>query len=328
MTGKSEIPVVSIIVPVFNVADYIEPGLDSLIDQDFAHPYEIILVDDASTDGSLEACRRYAETYPGRISLIECQENSGVSIARNLGLDRACGQYLAFFDPDDLLPPETLSRLYAAAERHRADIVKGNLILFDEQVRKPASDEVRQTTFVKDEAVLTTLYEHRQIRGHIAGKLLRRDRFGQIRFPVGVRMAQDLLYFSDVFAQARTLVLLSEAVYYYRKHEAGSTGRKYQKGSYVDWLDAVEKTGEFAVSDGQRRAHRGLLLRSITQIAREVRKIPPDLAGPALHEIEKRLRRWQINLTQLMLQDRLGLRALSRYVKLQHALARIRQNLS
>lgn len=328
MTDSNELPEISVVVPVFNVAKYIKPGLESLIDQDFEKPYEIILIDDASTDGSIDICKEYAANYPEGIILIENQDNAGVSVARNLGIDRARGKYLAFFDPDDILPLEAFSRLYAAAEKHQADIVKGNLTLFDEQTRKPAPDEVRSTTLLEGEAVLTALYEHRLIRGHIAGKLLRRDRLGAIRLPVGVRMAQDLLYFSEVFSRARSLVLLAEDVYWYRKHGTGSTGRKYEKGSYIDWLDAVEKSGEFAASSDQRRAHKNLLLRSMTQIARETRKISPELARSVLSEIERRCRRWKINLSQLLLRDRLGLRSISRYIKLKLALARIRQNLS
>jgi len=328
MPSSATKPAVSVIVPVFNVGQYIEQGLDSLLEQNFRQGYEVILIDDASTDGSVDVCKRYVGDYPDRFTLVECEVNSGVSVARNLGLDRAKGRYLAFFDPDDILPPQALSRLFAAAERHQADIVKGNLVLFDERERKPAPDSVETTKLLEGDEVLTALYEHSQIRGHIAGKLLRRDRLGEIRLPVGVRMAQDLLYFSEVFARARSLVLLDEDVYHYRKHGTGSTGRKYEKGSYIDWLDAVEKTGEFAASMRQRRAYRGLLLRSITQIAREARKISPVLARPVLQEIEKRVQRWDLNLRQLLLRDRLGLRSLSRYVKLQLALVKIRQNLS
>ena len=328
MPGKSATPAISVIVPVFNVGQYIAQGLDSLLQQDIQQSYEVILIDDASTDGSIDVCRRYAADYPERFTLIECEVNSGVSVARNLGLDQARGRYLAFFDPDDMLPPQALSKLFAAAERYQADIVKGNLLLFDERERKPAPDRVRVTELLEGEAVLTALYQHSRIRGHIAGKLLRRDRLGEIRLPAGVRMAQDLLYFSEVFSRARSLVLLAEDVYEYRKHGTGSTGRKYEKGSYIDWLDAVEKSGEFADSLRQRRAYRGLLLRSITQIARETRKISPALARPVLQEIETRMQRWDLNLQQLLLRDRLGLRSLSRYVKLRLALVKIRQNLA
>ena len=324
----SDTPLVSIIVPVFNVADYIDDGLHSILQQDFPGAYEVILIDDCSTDGSIDICRRYASDHAGIFYLIECEKNAGVSAARNLGLERARGRYLMFVDPDDVLPPSAISSLFEAAEKYTADIVKGNLVLFDEQGRKPAPDRVPRTTLLEGEDVLTALYEHRRIRGHIAGKLLRRDRFGEVRLPVGVRMAQDLLYFSEVFAQARSLVLLNEDVYFYRKHGSGSTGRKYVKGSYVDWLDAVESSGRFASSPRQKRMHKSLMLRTMTQIARECRKIPAAHAAQVLDLIDMKCAQWELGLVSLLMRHRLGLRDMSRYIKMRLAIRRIRKNLS
>ena len=327
-TDTSHQPSLSVIVPVFNVAPYIEQGLMSIVQQEFTETYEIIVIDDCSTDGSVEVCRQFALDYPKKIRLIESEANAGVSAARNLGLDRALGRYVVFFDPDDILPPTALVSLFEAAEEFNADIVKGNLILFDENYRRPASDQVRATTIVTGDDVLTTLFEHARVRGHIGGKMYRREKFGKLRFTVGVRMAQDLLFFSELFGEARSLVLLNQEVYYYRKHQSGSTGGKYQRGSYIDWLGAVERSGGFASGGDQKRAHKSLLVRTMTQIARESRKIPPDSAKPVLETIEQKCRQWNIRLFHLILVDRLGLRSISRYIKLQLALRQIRRNLS
>ena len=330
MTGAAtcnQEPVLSVIVPVFNVAEYIDEGLASINNQDFDHAYEVILIDDCSTDNSIEACRRFTAQYPDKFVLLESEQNAGVSVARNRGLERARGRYLVFVDPDDLLPAAALSRMFAAAESYGADVVKGNLILFDENGRRPAPDQVHSTSLITGENVLTALLEHERVRGHIGGKMYRRDKFGALRFPIGVRMAQDLLFFSELFAAAQSLVLLNEEVYFYRKHQTGSTGRKYQKGSYVDWLGAVEKSGKFAISKRQQRAHKNLLVRTMAQIARECRKIPAGNAAPVLSAIEEKCRQWNIGLFRLMAVDRLGLRTISRYIKLQLALRQIRRNL-
>jgi glycosyltransferase involved in cell wall biosynthesis len=327
-TQSSTDLMLSIIVPVFNVAPFVEQGLMSIVEQDFAHAYEVILIDDCSTDGSIEVCRQFALDYPGKIRLIESEVNSGVSAARNLGLGRAQGRYIVFFDPDDILPPTALASLFEAAEQYDADIVKGNLVLFDENYRRPATDQVHTTALVTGDHVLTALFDHARVRGHIGGKMYRRDKFGKFRFPVGVRMAQDLLFFSELFGEARSLVLLNREVYYYRKHQTGSTGRKYEKGSYIDWLGAVEKSGEFASGPEQKRAHKSLLVRTMAQIARECRKIPPGSAAPVLDTIEQKCRQWNIRLFDLIVIDRLGLRSISRYIKLQLALRQIRRNLS
>jgi glycosyltransferase involved in cell wall biosynthesis len=327
MNDSSEV-MVSIIVPIFNVAAYLDEGLQSMLEQHFSKHFEVILVDDCSTDGGVETCRRYAAAHEDRVTLVECAQNGGVSVARNIGLERARGRYLMFVDPDDLLPPEALANLFEAAEQYGADITKGNLVLFSEHDRRPAPDSVSSRRMVSGADVLTELYEHSVIRGHVGGKLFRRDKFGALRLPVGVRMAQDLLYFSEMFAAADSLLLIENEVYEYRKHGTGSTGRKYEKGSYIDWLDAVEASGKFARTPRQKRAHKKLLLRSLVQIARECRKIPASSAASVLAVIVRKCREWQLGLLNIVIVDRLGLRSISRYIKLQLALRQIRRNLS
>jgi glycosyltransferase involved in cell wall biosynthesis len=87
---------VSIVVPAFNVASYIEESLESISNQDFKHGYEVFLIDDFSTGGSLEICRRHANSYPDKFGLIESKTNAGASVARNLGLEQARGRYLMY----------------------------------------------------------------------------------------------------------------------------------------------------------------------------------------------------------------------------------------
>jgi glycosyltransferase involved in cell wall biosynthesis len=326
--SNADEPMVSIIVPVFNVAPYLREGLESLLAQDFTHSSEVILIDDCSTDDSLAICREYAGNHPYRFRLVESKVNGGVSVARNTGLEHARGRYLMFFDPDDILPATALSQLYQAAEQYSADIVKGNLVLFKEGERKPAPDRVQRTELVSRDAVLTTLFEHARVRGHIGGKLYRRDKFGALRFTIGVRMAQDLLFFSEMFAGADSLLLLAGDVYLYRKHPHGSTGGKYERGSYIDWMGAVEQSGRFASGSEQTRAHRSLLLRTMNQIARECRKIAPASAAPVLGVIEEKCAQWNIRLADLLFGDKLPLRDISRYVKLRMALRQIRRKLA
>lgn len=327
MTSAESSTAISVIVPVFNVGAWIEEGLQSLLQQDISQSYEVILVDDCSTDNSREICREYAARHRDKFRLIENPANSGVSHARNLGLEQARGEYIMFFDPDDLLPASALGDLYRAAREYAADIVKGNLVLFNADGRKPAPDRVDHMQLLRGEAVLTTLYEHRRVRGHVGGKLYRRDKFGALRFPAGVRMAEDLLFFSEMFAQADSLLLSEREVYCYRKHSTGTSAGKYQKGSHIDWLDAIERSGRFARSEGQRRAHRGLLLRTLTQIVRECRGLDAAAAASVLTAIEQKCDHWNIRLPDLLLRDRISPRDLGRYLRFRLTLAQIRRNL-
>lgn len=317
-------PDISIVVPMYNVAEFLQECLDSIAAQDFDGSWELLLVDDCSPDNSLEICRAWMRGQSQQVILLENESNQGVSMTRNRGLERARGKYFMFVDPDDILPPQALSALYRAGEEFDADIVKGNNDIFSARRSTRARYNASRKRKLDDADVLTTLFEHDQVRGHPWGKLFRREGLGQFRFPQGVRMAQDLFYCSQVFAAARSLLLLDETVYRYRDRDSGSTGRKFDSGSYLDWLDSVENTGQFANTEAQRRAHKNLLVRTLTQLARESRELPPGQAQEVLSVIEQRCDKWQISLPALVFRDRLGLRSISRYFRMRSALRETR----
>jgi len=321
-------PVISIIVPVFNVEPYLLEGLDSLFAQNFTHCYEVILVDDCSTDDSLAICREFAVNHPHRFQLIESAANGGVSVARNIGLNNASGDYFMFADPDDTLPEGALRSLYTAATLHDADIVKGNNTIFNERGESDARYNVSTESMITGESVLTTLYNHSRVRGHPWGKLFNRSRLGHIQFPVGARMAEDLYYCGEVFSAAKSLLLINEPVYRYRNRETGSTGRKFETGAYLDWLDSVEKIGRFARNRQQTYAHRSLQVRTMTQFARECRNLPPDIGKQVLTTIEEKCNAWNIRPIDMIMGGGTGLRTLARYLKLRLALRQIRRKLA
>jgi hypothetical protein len=317
----------SIILPVYNVADYLRECLQSIVDQACGFAIEALLVEDCSPDHSKQICQEFVERYPLLFRLFANAENRGVSVARNIGLDNCNGDYFMFVDPDDLLPAQALQNLYGAASRYDADIVKGNNTIFNERHETSAAYNATKQSMIRGDEVLTTLYQHRRVRGHPWGKLFNRSRLGNLRFPVGVRMAQDLYYCGEVFSQADSLLLIDSPVYRYRNRDSGSTGRKFETGAYLDWLGSVEKIGGFARSPRQHSAHRGLQLRTLTQIARECRDIPPQSAARVLETIEEKCDAWNIRPTQIFNGDG-GLRTLGRYLKLKLALRQIRRNLA
>ncbi|MFS2168900.1 glycosyltransferase family 2 protein [Priestia megaterium] len=115
----------SIIVPIYNVESYLQKTIESTLLQNIIHSeYEIILVNDGSTDGSLNICEKYEREY-SNIILIN-KENQGVSTARNVGIERAKGQYLMFLDGDDLLEENILLKLKEAIERKKCDMLLCN----------------------------------------------------------------------------------------------------------------------------------------------------------------------------------------------------------
>lgn len=117
---------VSIIVPVFNVEKYLRQCLDSILGQTF-NQFEVIIVNDGSTDNSGAICQEY-EARDNRIVYLE-KENGGVSEARNLGLDFATSEYIIFIDSDDWIEPTYVEVLYEKIEEYQADIVFENYAL-------------------------------------------------------------------------------------------------------------------------------------------------------------------------------------------------------
>ena len=113
-------PLVSIIIPCYNVAAFMKKCLDTVCAQTL-RDIEIICINDGSTDGTPDILREY-EAADERIRIIN-QPNAGVAAARNAGLDAACGKYIGFADPDDYVSPVMFQRLYLAAEQYGAELV-------------------------------------------------------------------------------------------------------------------------------------------------------------------------------------------------------------
>lgn len=122
---------VSIIIPVYNTKDYLKRCLDSVIGQTL-QPYEIILIDDGSFDGSSVLCDELKNCWPDLIEVIH-QKNSGVSAARNMGIDNASGDYLYFLDSDDWIESSTLEQLVQVASIEQTELTFGSVYIVDEQ---------------------------------------------------------------------------------------------------------------------------------------------------------------------------------------------------
>ena len=126
---------VSVVVPVYNTEKYLPKCLDSLLGQTLAD-IEVICINDASTDGSLDVLKKYAKN-DDRIKVIDFTENKGVSVARNVGIDQAMGEYIGFVDSDDFVDLDFYEKLYNKVLETDADVVKGNIYDCDENGNNP-----------------------------------------------------------------------------------------------------------------------------------------------------------------------------------------------
>jgi len=226
-------PLISVIIPVYNLQDVIGSCLDSLLAQDFAC-FEALVVDDGSTDGSAGICQGYARR-DARFHYLH-KANGGLSSARNAGLDQARAPYVFFLDGDDTLPPQALSLLQKIKDETQAQLVCGQvyrhyggpLRLHDGgAVASYAGADVRRHLF--DPRVTLTA----------CGKLIDRSLFDRIRFPQGK-------YFEDAFTvpqlvfEASGLATVDTDVYVYWQRP-GSITHAAKSGYYLDWIEAFKQ---------------------------------------------------------------------------------------
>lgn len=140
---------VSIIIPVYNVEDYLSKCLDSVVNQTFDN-YEIIIIDDGSTDSSPKIISEYQKKFPEKIIAIT-KQNEGQAVARNLGIEKSCGEYVMFVDGDDYLDENTLTICYDEAKKQNADIVCfGHHLVINETVCGKENSKMIDEDVVKD----------------------------------------------------------------------------------------------------------------------------------------------------------------------------------
>lgn len=200
--------VLSIIIPVYNKEQYIDGCLTSILNQTFTD-FELILVDDGSTDGSQAVCRRFAEADQ-RIALIT-KPNGGVSSARNVGLSKASGKYIGFIDSDDAIEPDMYELLIRNAEQHQADISICRLkTIFPDKTVAPA-EQKGVVTYQHEQAL--SLFLKGELDMSANNKIYKAELAKQIQFSGHVY--EDISYLSKVFLKAQKLVFENVVKYHY-----------------------------------------------------------------------------------------------------------------
>lgn len=212
---------ISVIIPVYNVEEYLPQCLDSMLAQTCTD-WEAILVDDGSTDASPAICDDYA-AKDARFRVMH-RENGGVSAARNAALDAARGEYITFLDSDDLLLPGALAHLHNLCITHGADMSVGTFLHLNED---GSTQPCRNRAFIHGTEILNgtdkmvSLLGKNQQTDAVWGKLYRRELFGDVRFPVGVTRSEDVSVSYRLVHAARRIVIDENPQYLYR-NRAGS----------------------------------------------------------------------------------------------------------
>ena len=232
---------ISIIVPIYNAENYLKSCLDSVLSQTFKD-FEVLLVNDGSTDSSATLCQAYAER-DSRFRYFE-KENGGLSDARNYGLDRAQGAYITFLDADDFLFENYLEKLYQASRLSDSDILIGGYCRFDGSDfyfynDHFKSDSLNSFTSAQAIQVLDSMLDVPFLTFSTAwGKLFKRDLFNELRFPYG-KYAEDQFLIWKLYMKATNIHVFNNASYVYRMNPSGLSSVFSLK--HLDYIDALEE---------------------------------------------------------------------------------------
>ncbi|WP_270529861.1 glycosyltransferase family 2 protein [Limosilactobacillus vaginalis] len=212
----------SIIIPAYNVSGYIEKCIESLISQNTKFSYEIIVVNDGSTDDTLCRVSKYRSN---KLIKIINKSNNGVSSARNSGLEISRGEYISFVDADDYVTPDFVETLIELAKRKDADIVQGAYSVFNKQRRRKnvSSEKVKKVN------PFTSLY------GYPWGKVYKAYLFNDAIFPVNFWF-EDTMIMYRCYPKAKKVYSTSKKIYCYRLNPTGQTSSSVKNKKSLESL--------------------------------------------------------------------------------------------
>lgn len=222
-------PLISVIVPVYNVAEYLSQCVDSIINQTYKN-LEIILVDDGSVDDCPGICDEYVKK-DSRIRVIH-KKNGGLSDARNAGLDICTGEWIGFVDSDDYISKNMYEKLYDSAIETKSDVSVCQSIN-DKNGRLLYSDyKGKREILLSKEEMINRMF-CRGIYASVCLKLYKKEVFSILRFPVG-RNHEDAFIILSIIDKTSRMVIIPDALYYYRLRINSITNIKYWNNNVWD----------------------------------------------------------------------------------------------
>ena len=222
---------ISVIVPIFNVENYLGKCIQSICAQTYRN-IEIILVDDGSTDRSGKICDEYAGKDP-RIRVIH-KPNGGLSDARNAGIEVAVGKWFSFIDSDDFISQDTIEKLYQAAISNHCQISVCNMVrIFEDGETQPFYNPVQTTTVLDKAKRFDTLNQP-----SVCNKLFDATLFEGVRFPKG-KFYEDTFVYHILANRSSRIVLTGHDGYLYLSRRESILGQPRYTDRYFDMIEAV-----------------------------------------------------------------------------------------
>lgn len=227
-------PLLTVVIPVYNVEKYLKRCVESVLVQGW-HNYDILLVDDGSTDSSPQICDDYAKVYDF-ISVIH-KKNGGLSEARNTGISHAKGDYVYFPDSDDWLEPQTFKELAEVLESQEFDIVSFNREFVKGEEDPIVSDPLVTQVFEGKDAFVQVL-KHSYITGFANDKIYKKSLFidNNISFPKG-KYYEDLGTNYKLFLSAENVFATNQKYYHYLIDNPDSITQSWNEQKFSDMFE-------------------------------------------------------------------------------------------
>lgn len=229
--NTNKVPSISIIVPVYNVEKYLKKCIDSILNQSFQN-FELILVDDGSTDSSGEICDEYA--LKDRRVLVIHKENEGLSSARNEGIKASSAEYVGFVDSDDYISFSMYEFLYNNLIDNNADIsICGLYNCYENNVYPQYSK--KEFYLLNNEQALKMALEGKVFSVHAVNKLYKKSLFEDVTFPIN-KLSEDAFTIPKLLLKSRRVVVNTVPLYFYVHRSGTITTSSYKKKD----LDVIE----------------------------------------------------------------------------------------
>lgn len=230
---------ISIIVPIYNVEKYLRDCIESIINQTYKE-IEILLINDGSTDSSLEICEEYAKKND-KIKIIN-KKNGGLSDARNVGLEHATGKYIMFVDSDDFLALNCCEVLYNAINGTEFEFITANYAFTNNDGipwKKPMFSEKFENSILNIDDYKKSFY---LMNSTVWNKIFKKEFIdsNNLRFEIGL-LAEDAVFTTLAFLKAKKTYYIKDVVYYYRQREVKKGNISISFNCTVDYFTRVNR---------------------------------------------------------------------------------------
>lgn len=272
---------ISIVIPVYNVQDYIKKCLDTILSQTFSD-LEIILVDDGSTDLSGRICDYYSENDK-RIKVIHTA-NGGQSEARNVGIKNATSEWITFIDSDDYVSSDYIEYLYNLIQVHNADIsIASFTYITPKKIIKHGNGEV---ALMDAKTAIRRMLLNEGFDMGVWGKMYRTEYFNKYKFVSG-KLFEDSLITYQIFSEASTIVFGAKDIYFYvnRKNSTVNGTFNIKKFDLIEMNEEASKFIKHKFPDLSSEAHRRMIwayFSTLNQVLSSTNEHDIDLYAPQL----------------------------------------------